>query len=406
MPRIKQTNRKNANGLGSIRKKTVSKESGVVYEYWEARITTGFDPGTGKQLQRSITGKTQKEVTLKMKEISADVDKGIYIEPSKQTLSEWLDAWFDTYLGNVKPRTLSVYKSDIDNHIKPAMGALRLEMINAQIIQSFYNSMQQPSKKHPNGLSPKTIKNIHGVLHKAFQQAVLIGYLRFNPTDACILPRIEKKELKPFDEDDISNFLQALQGHPFQDLYIVALFTGMREGEVLGLTWDCVNFPLSSITINKQMQLHQEAGIAAYKLVSTKNGRPRSVTAPPFVMAALKRRKALQAQQKLMAGAAWSNPENLVFTNDIGQHLTKPTVYRAFKQLAASIGRPDARFHDLRHSYAVAAIRSGDDIKTVQENLGHATAAFTLDVYGHVTDKMKQESANRMERFIQSVYID
>ena len=137
------------------------------------------------------------------------------------------------------------------------------------------------------------------------------------------------------------------------------------------------------------MQLHQEASIAAYRLVSTKNGRPRSITAPPFVMAALKRRKAVQAQQKLMVGESWNNSENLVFTNNIGQHLTKPTVYRAFKQLAASIGRPDARFHD---------------IKTVQENLGHATAAFTLDVYGHVTDKMKQESANRMERFIQSVY--
>lgn len=403
MPRSKNAGR-NANGLGNIRKKHISADNGTVYEYWEARVTVGFDPGTGKQLQRSITGKTQKEVTLKMKEISVDVDKGIYIEPSKQTLGEWLDAWYRTYLGNVKPRTLLVYKSDIDNHIKPAMGALRLEAINTQMIQSFYNSMQQPSKKHPQGLSPKTIKNVHGVLHKAFQQAVLIGYLRFNPADACILPRVEKKELKPFDEDDITNFLKALQGHPFQDLYIVTLFTGMREGEVLGLTWDCVNFPLSSITINKQMQLHQEAGINAYKLVSTKNGRPRSVTAPPFVMAALKRRKAVQAQQKLMAGESWCNPDNLVFTNDIGQHLTKPTVYRAFKQLAASIGRPEARFHDLRHSYAVAAIRSGDDIKTVQENLGHATAAFTLDVYGHVTDKMKQESANRMERFIQSVY--
>jgi len=104
-----------------------------------------------------------------------------------------------------------------------------------------------------------------------------------------------------------------------------------------------------------------------------------------------------------MAGESWCNSENLVFTNNIGQHLTKPTVYRAFKILAASIGRPDARFLDLRHSYAAAAIRSGDDIKT-QSNLGHATAAFTLDVYGHVTDRMKQESAARMERFIQSVY--
>lgn len=168
-----------------------------------------------------------------------------YIEPSKQTLGEWLDAWSDTYLGNVKPRTLSVYKSDIDNHIKPAMSALGLKGINTQMIQAFYNSMQQPSKKYPKGLSPKTIKNVHGVLHKSFQQAVLIGYLRFNPADACILPRIEKKGLTPLNEDDIANFLKVLQGHPFQDQYIVTLFTGMREGEVLGLTWNCVNLPLN-----------------------------------------------------------------------------------------------------------------------------------------------------------------
>lgn len=92
-----------------------------------------------------------------------------------------------------------------------------------------------------------------------------------------------------------------------------------------------------------------------------------------------------------------------MFTDPVGKHLTKPTVYREFKRAVAAIGRPDARFHDLKHSYTVAALRSGDDIKTVQGNLGHATAAFTLDVYGHVTDKMKQESAARMEAFIQSV---
>ncbi len=93
----------------------------------------------------------------------------------------------------------------------------------------------------------------------------------------------------------------------------------------------------------------------------------------------------------------------MVFTNEIGQHLTKSIIYREFKQHVTAIGRPDARFHDLRHSYAVAALSSGDDIKTVQSNLGHATAAFTLDVYGHITNQMKANSAERMERFIQSV---
>ena len=121
------------------------------------------------------------------------------------------------------------------------------------------------------------------------------------------------------------------------------------------------------------------------------------------MLARLKHRKVIQAGEKLAAGPLWNNPDGLVFTDPVGKRLTKPTVYRAFKRAVAVIGRPDARFHDLRHSYAVAALRSGDDIKTVQGNLGHATAAFTLDVYGHVTDKMKQESAARMEAFIQSV---
>ena len=141
----------------------------------------------------------------------------------------------------------------------------------------------------------------------------------------------------------------------------------------------------------------------AYQLVSPKNGKGRTVAAAPFVIGCLKQYKAQQSQWRLVAGKAWDSPDNLVFTDELGHHLTKASVYREFKRVATSIGRPDLRFHDLRHSYAVAAIRSGDDIKTVQGNLGHATAAFTLDVYGHVTDQMKLDSAARMEKFIEKV---
>ena len=232
------------------------------------------------------------------------------------------------------------------------------------MIQAFYNAMGEPSEQDPECLSAKTVKNVHGVLHKALQQAVLIGYLRYNPADACILPRIERKKIKPFDDAQITAFLSAIQGNRFETLFILTLFTGMREGEVLGLTWDCIDFHTGIISVEKQMQ------------------------------------------QMLLLGSDWQNPEGLVFTNEFGTHLTKPTVYREYKRIVAAIGCPNARFHDLRHSYAVAAIRAGDDIKTVQGNLGHATAAFTLDVYGHVTDQMKRESADRMERFIRTVSAD
>ena len=401
LPLTKSAGR-NANGTGSIRKVT-STRNGKEYTYWQARYTAGYDPGTGKQIQRSITGKTQKEVAQKLRAITSALDAGTYIEPNRQTVAEWLDEWTDNYLGNIKPRTVSIYKSDIDLHIKPALGAVRLDSLDTPMIQSFYNGMLTPSKKGVVGLSPKTIKNIHGVLHKALEQAVLVGKLQTNPSRACVLPRIEKAKITPFNDAQIAAFLHAIKGNRFETIFLATLFTGLREGEILGLTWDCINLDTGIIFIDKQLQLHQEPGCEAYQLVPTKNSKGRSITAAPTVIQHLKKVRVQQEKQKAIAGDAWSNPNNLVFTDAFGAHLTKSTVYREFKKIATAIGRPDARFHDLRHSYAVAAIRNGDDIKTVQENLGHATASFTLDVYGHVTAQMKRESANRMETYISNM---
>jgi integrase len=180
--------------------------------------------------------------------------------------------------------------------------------------------------------------------------------LRFNPADACILPRIEKAKITPLDDAQISDFLTEIRGNRFESIFAVTLFTGMREGEVLGLTWDCIDFERSTIINDKQIQLHQEKGSKAYELASTKNGKIRSIVAAPSVMSLLKRQKLIQAQQRLMAGSSWQNHDELVFTDSMDCHLTKPTVYREFKRVVAAIGRPDARFHDLRHSCAVAAI--------------------------------------------------
>ena len=125
--------------------------------------------------------------------------------------------------------------------------------------------------------------------------------------------------------------------------------------------------------------------------------------AVPSVMVLLRKQKSQQAQMRLLAGEAWNNPWNLVFTNELGGYLSHFTVYIHFKRIVKKSGIPEAWFHDLRNSFAVASVESGDDIKTVQSNLGHATASFTLDVYGHVSQKMRQQSADRMEKFIQKV---
>ena len=336
---------RNAAGSGTIRKKTVLR-NGKEYTYWEARYTEGFDSGTGKQIQRSVTGKTQKEVAQKLKAATAAIDSGTYIAPSKLTVGEWLDIWQQDYLGGVKPRTVDSYRTTVEAHLKPAFGAIRLESLPAHEVQRFYNSLQQEQGDRP-PLFPKTIRNIHGVLHKALQQAVELGYLRTNPATACKLPRVEKSEIQPLDAEAIEKLLDVIKGHPFEFIYIVTLFTGMREGEVLGLTWDCVDFNKGTITINKQLQ-KERRGAGRYRFVSPKNGKGRRITPARTVMAVLRKQRQRQSEWKLMAGPAWESSE-LVFTNEQGRNLSAQTVYLHFKKLAAKAGYPDARFHDLRH---------------------------------------------------------
>lgn len=390
-------NKRGAQGGGTIRKKTITR-GGKEYTYWEARVTTGRDPGTGKQIQKSFTGKTQKEVREKMQAAAVDVNNSSYSEPSKLTVGQWMDIWLAEYLSSVKPRTVDSYKTTVRVHIKPALGAIRLSALAAHDIQKVYNALSKGSKP----LSAKSIKNIHGVMHKALQQAVELGYIKFNPADACKLPRVERAEIKPLDVDAISKFLEVAAGTRYEFIYIVTLFTGMREGEVLGLTWDCIDFKVGTILINKQLQKVRGSG-GQYSFVAPKNNKSRRITPAPTVMAILKAQQQRQFEQRCQAQNMWDNSLNLVFTNEYGHNLSSQTVYLHFKKLIAAAGYPETRFHDLRHSYAVAALQAGDDIKTVQENLGHHAAAFTLDVYGHVTEKMKNDSAARMEAFIKGV---
>lgn len=390
---------RNAPGAGTIRKKVV-RRGGKEYSYWEARYTAGYDPGTGKQLQRSITAKTQREAAQKLRQVTLELDQGTYHAPCKLTVAQWLDMWAADYLGDVKRSTAHLYRENIRLYLKPALGAVRLEALTTPAIQKIYNRLVS-TERDGQGLSPKTVKNIHGVLHQALQQAVAIGYLRFNPAAACTLPRIVKKQIKPLEEDQIARFLEAIQGHRHEILYKVALFTGMREGEVLGLMWDCVDFEHNTITVDKQLRRAQEKG-GKYYLAPPKNNKARVITVAPSVIKLLRVQQRRQAEQRLALGPVWKG-SGLVFTNELGDRLSYRTVYDCFKRIAASIGCPKARFHDLRHTYAVMALESGDDIKTVQENLGHHAASFTLDVYGHITERMRRQSAERMERLIQTV---
>lgn len=382
----KKTNR-NAQGAGSVRQRKDGK--------WEARYTTGRDPGTGKQIQKSVYGSTQAEVLKKLQAVQVDMERGTFTEPSKITCGAWLDIWVSDYCKHLKPRTRELYEGHISHRLKPALGATKLQKLRPTQIQAFYNGLMCGG----DALSPKTIKNLHGLLHKAMQQAVEVGYLCSNPTQGCKLPRIEKKQMQVLDDTQITAFLAAIEGHQFERVYIIDLFTGMRQGEILGLTWDCIDFENGTVYIYRQWQ--KVDGV--FQFAPLKNDKPRTITPAGSVMHLLQHQKHQQTEWQLRAGPAWNNPDKLVFTNELGRFINRDTVYGNLKRIMSAIDMPSMRFHDLRHSYAVASLRAGDDIKVLQENMGHHSVAFSLDQYGHVTEQMKKESAAKMDAFIKTV---
>lgn len=379
---------KKANGLGTIRQR----ETGL----WEGRYTS---PKDGKQ--HSVYGAKQKEVRQKLTEIVKQIDEGEYGEPSKLKLSAWLDTWLKEYVKGVKPHTIASYNSIVEVHIKPDLGNIAISKLSVVDVQRFINSKAER-------LSPKTVKNIHGVLHKALDQAIECEIIKKNVADRAKLPRLEKPEIMPFDDSTLVAFMNEIKDSKFGSLYLVGLLTGMRQSEMLGLKWSDIDLAAGTITIKRQLQHRRSkaAGTPMYYYTSPKNGKERRIVPAQEVIDELKKVKLQQNINRLAAGEEWIDNdicEGLVFRYENGDHYRNDTVRKEYKAIVARIGAPEERFHDLRHTYAVSSLRAGDDIKTVQENLGHHSAAFTLDKYAHITEDMRKESANRMQNFINSL---
>ena len=397
---MSRQSKRNASGAGMIRKRSDGR--------WEGRYSVGFDSKTGKQKQKSIYGKTQQEVRKKLSKIVSEIDEEEYFEPEKIRLEDWMNTWLDEYCGDKKYLTVKGYRAKVNTHINPVLGHYYLKQLTPSIIQRFYNHLMNP-EDGSEGLCAKTVKNTHGILSKALNQAIINGYLRTNPCRLVTLPRVEKHEIEPLDDEQIAKLLTiAEEDEIFGILLKVIVLTGLRKSEAIGLTWDCVDFKRGTLHINKQLQKRPKSA-GGFVFASLKNGKGRTLKPAPYVMELLRHRYEQQIQHKENAQEAWvgwkteaEHKKALVFTNLFGEHLHPQTVYSHFKKLAMEIGAPNARVHDLRHTFTVLSIQNGDDYKTVQSNLGHATAAFTLDVYGHVSDAMKSASASRMEQYVRN----
>ena len=380
----KKKNSRTAAGSGSIRQRRDGR--------WEARVTVGKDTATGKPVRRSIYGATQAEVRAALTKVLRELDTGTYQKPEKMTVSAWMDDWMETFARNsIKPLTAHCYQIAIRTHINPSIGALELQSVRGIHIQKVYNKMTDA------GLSAATVTRIGSILHRAFDAARKQGIIPVNPCDNAELPKGKRHDIAPFTDDEIPLFLSAIDNHRFRNAYALCLFAGLREAECLGLSWKQVDFQNSRITINQQLQFKPKQG---YWIASTtKSGKPRTIAPPKIAFEYLRAERVKQAESRLRAGELWDNPDDLVFTDEMGKHYAIPTFFRNYKRIVTSIGRPDARIHDMRHTAATIAIAAGSDIKSVQALMGHSSAAFTLNVYTHASERMMEDTAARMQGY-------
>ena len=358
---------------------------------WEGSISI---EGT----RRYVYGSTKAVVRDKLIELQNEVNQGTHVDENEITVSDWMDTWIECYTAKVKDSTRDRYMQDIRCHIKPELGTFRIQDLKMLTVQKFLNHCKTK------GLSEKSVKSIYLVLNKALTRAQKDGYIKKNPCTDAEIPSYDDphKEMRPLKDHEIPAFLSAIKGHPFEYLFYIALFTGMRESELIGLSWDCIDWDHETIHLYRQLKRARGKG-APWVFTTLKNKQDRTFAVPHSVIAALQKIRLKQAEWKLSHGQLFQNTDNLVFTNELGEHLATHTVWKQFKQIVSQLGLPEVRFHDLRHSYATLALQNGVDIKTVSTNLGHATVAFTMDKYAHVSITMQKESAARMESFIASL---
>lgn len=381
--------KKRANGEGNIRKRKDDR--------WEGRYTAGYDSETGKRINKNVLGKTQAEVKEKLKAAMAESQLFDVSREDEYTVATWLKTWYELYAKpNVRIATADRYRLMIDTYTIPRIGKIKLKKLTSRDLQKLYKDLMEKGRVntksgHGNpGLSSTTVRSVHLMLHCAFERAVKDRLIPRNPTNDCIAPKVRKMEMKILASENIKDYLDAADQRGLLPMFYLELVSGLRKGELVALLWSDLDVQNKTISVNKQY-VKNPSGELTLSRPKTETS-VRKVSIPQMAVDLL-----IQEHEK-HPGNPYMFPSPVM-----GEMYYPDSVVNLHKKILKDTGLEHIRFHDLRHSYAVASIRSGDDIKTVQENLGHATASFTLDIYGHVTKQMRQASADRMEAYIKSI---
>lgn len=374
---------KRGNGEGSIYRRKDGR--------WVAEMTI-----EGRK-RKFVYGKTRKEVQEKLKTALHEQQQGTLVEhTSKQTLEQFLNDWLEnSQRQSVRPRTFERYEEVVRLHVAPVLGSHQLQKLSAQHLQAFY------ARKLDEGLSARTVGILHNLLHKALDTAMRWGLVTRNVCDLVSPPHAKGYEFKPLTVDEIHRLLKAARGHYMEALFSLALATGMRRGELMGLKWQDINFSTGTLQVRRTLvrvptKLKNDGESYVEAEPKTQKSK-RNITIAPFALDALRQHRVRQLEAKLKAGPAWKE-HDYIFCTSVGTHVN-PTrdILDQLKALLKDADLPDIRFHDLRHSAATLLLSVGVHPKVVQELLGHSNISMTMDVYSHVLPSMQQDAISRLD---------
>jgi integrase len=355
-------------------------------------LNLGIDPSTGKRKQQWVSVKgTKKEAEKRLSELLHQLDNGIIMKPSKTTVKEFLERWLKDYQPNLSPRGYERYQGIIVGHLIPKLGNIALTQLKPEHLQKHYTMIQSA------GLSPRTVRYHHAVIHVALKTAVRWGLLARNPADAVTVPRVRRNEMQTWSEYEVEQFLNEAKVSPYYALFYTALFTGMRRSELLGLKWEDIDLLLGQIYVSRG--LHQLKD-GTYIFTEPKSAKSRRMIAlPPSAILLLKEHYEKQALDRIMMDKPL-HESDLVFGTPEGKPLRPNTVTRAWESLAGHAGLKVIRLHDARHTHASIMLKQGIHPKIVQERLGHSSIQMTLDTYSHVTPGLQEAAAARFDEVL------
>lgn len=351
---------------------------------WAASVSLGTekdDSGKVRRVRREVYGKTKSDVMKKLDGLRLELMRGENIT-DKLTTGVWLERWLEESARvTVRETTYIQYKAQVQNHVTPALGRIPLRKLSPDHVAKFYSDLEK------NGVSASIREAIHLRLHRALAVALKRGLVLRNVTDAVDRPKRRSNPMRALSVEQARNFLDIARGDRLYPLYVLAVTTGLRQGELFALRWSDVNLETGVVSVRGTLKIVK--GRVYVDEPKTAKGR-RRVDLGPDAVEVLRQHRATQAH-----GTEW------VFTDGGGGPLRKPNVMaRSFRPLLKAAGLPQIRFHDLRHTAATLLLAQGVHPKIVQERLGHASIDLTLDTYSHVLPGLQRQAAHGLDALL------